>query len=93
MDSEGARLARMSMTVARLVAEEAAHTELPMPAWLFGVLALVAFVTLLGVTWSFRGTAQKYARPDVQGVRHGMAPGAEHRQADEPHWPEHPGHH
>ena len=84
----------MSMTVARIVAEEAAHSELPMPPWLFGVLALVAFATLLGVTWSFRGTAQKYARPDPAGVRHGSpAPGPGHRQADEPHWPEHPGHH
>ena len=84
----------MSMTVARLVAEEAAHTELPMPPWMFGVIALALFAVLLGVTWSFRGTAQKYARPDLEGVRHdGAAPGPAHPEADEPHWPEHPGHH
>ena len=84
----------MSMTVAHLVAEEAAHTELPMPPWMIGVIALALFAVLLGVTWSFRGTAQKYARPDLEGVRHdGAAPGPTDPEADEPHWPEHPGHH
>ncbi len=83
------------MTVARFAAAEAAHRELPMPPWVFGVLALVAFAFLLGVTWSFRGTAQKYARPDLEGARHGRAAtGPDHvAEGDEPHWPEHPGHH
>ena len=36
-------------------------------------LALLAFAFLLGVTWSFRGTSQKYARPDLEGVRHDAA--------------------
>jgi hypothetical protein len=84
----------MSMTVARIVAEEAAHTELPMPPWMFGAIALLAFAFLLGVTWSFRGTAQKFARPDLEGVRHdATAPDPLHEEGDEPHWPEHPGHH
>ena len=84
----------MSMTLARVVAEEAANTELPMPPWLFGVIALLAFAFLLAVTWSFRGTAQKYARPNLDGVRHdGAATGPTHSEGDEPHWPEHPGHH
>jgi len=84
----------MSMTGAFLAAEEAAHTELPMPAWMYGVIALLGFAFLLGVTWSFRGTAQKYARPDLEGVRHdASAPGPAPVQGDEPHWPEHPGHH
>jgi hypothetical protein len=84
----------MSMTVARIVAEEAAHTELPMPPWMFAVIALLAFAFLLGVTWSFRGTAQKYARPNLEGVRRDDAdPGPGHAQGDEPHWPEHPAHH
>lgn len=62
----------MSINVARLVAEEAAgHHALPMPTWVFGVLALVAFAALLGVTWSFRGAAQKYASPRAGG--HGSA--------------------
>ncbi|HEU5240585.1 MAG TPA: hypothetical protein VFU25_01105 [Ornithinibacter sp.] len=84
----------MSMTVAFLAAEEAAHTELPMPPWMYGVLALLGFAFLLGVTWSFRGTSQKYARPDMEGVRHdASAPGPMNEQGDEPHWPEHPAHH
>lgn len=84
----------MSMTVARIVAEEAAHTELPMPPWMFGVIALLTFAVLLAVTWSFRGTAQKYARPDLEGVRHdAAATGPTHPERDEPHWPEHPAHH
>ena len=44
-----------------------------------GVLALLAFAALLGVTWAFRGTAQKYARPDLEGVRQdaaGTGPGS-----------------
>ena len=58
----------MSMTVALAAAEEAAG-ELPLPAWMFGVMVLLAFAFLLGVTWSFRGTSQKYARPNLEGVR------------------------
>ena len=84
----------MSMTVARIMAEEAAHRELPMPAWVFGVLALLTFAFLLAVTWSFRGTALKYARPNLEGVTQDQsATGPDHRQGDESHWPEHPGHH
>jgi hypothetical protein len=35
--------------------------ELPMPPLAFGVLAMVAFLLLLGVLWAFRGTANKIA--------------------------------
>jgi hypothetical protein len=91
----------MSMTVARILSEELPTArELPMPPWLYGVIALVLFAFLLGVTWSFRGTAQKYARPNLDGVRPGRAhtgPGGvstepAHPEDDEAHWPEHPGH-
>ena len=80
----------MSMTVTRFLAEEAAHRELPMPPWMFGVLGLLAFAFLLGLTWSFRGTAQKYAPPTAHGAH-----GEQHTapEGDTPHWPEHPGHH
>ena len=55
------------MTVARFLSEELPTArELPMPPWLFAVIALVLFAFALGVTWSFRGTAQKYARPDLR---------------------------
>ena len=55
----------MSMTVARFLSEELPTArELPMPPWLFAVIAITAFVFLLGVTWSFRGTA-----PEVRPAR------------------------
>lgn len=82
----------MSMTVARILTEELPTArELPMPPWMFAAIAIVAFLFLLGVTWSFRGTAQKYARPNLEGVRHDdAATGPAHPEDDEPHWPEHP---
>lgn len=92
VDRRGARLTRMSTTVALAQAEEAVR-DLPVPPWLVGVMALVTFAFLLGVTWSFRGTAQKYARPDLSGERHdATATGPDHGGVDDaPHWPEHPG--
>ena len=84
----------MSMTVARFLTEELPTArELPMPPWLYGVIALVLFAFLLGVTWSFRGTAQKYAQPAPHEGYPGR-PAAEpaHPEDDEAHWPDHPGH-
>jgi hypothetical protein len=48
----------MSSSLANLyaAAEESAH-ELPMHPYVFGAIALVAFATLLGVLWMFRGAA------------------------------------
>ena len=68
-----------------------------MPPWLYGVIALVLFAFLLGVTWSFRGTAQKYARPNLDGGSPGAHPVRRsfhrpHPEDDEAHWPDHPGH-
>jgi hypothetical protein len=74
----------MTSTAALLVAEETTKNELAIPPWMVGVIALLAFAFLLGVTWSFRGTHHKYATPTV----HDEDPGK-----DMPHWPEHPGHH
>jgi hypothetical protein len=75
----------MMSTAALLTAEDAAaHSELPIPTWLVGVIALVLFAFLLGVTWSFRGYHNKYAPPPGR---------AEPAADDEAHWPEHPGHH
>ncbi len=71
-------------STAYLIAAEEARRELPLPPWLVGALALLAFAFLLGVTWSFRGTHHKYAPPP--------APAGD-ETPDEPHWPEHPGHH
>ncbi|WP_035907365.1 hypothetical protein [Knoellia subterranea] len=50
----------MTSHAARVLAEEAAAHELPMPAWGFGVIALAIFALLLAVTWAFRGNAQKH---------------------------------
>ena len=76
----------MSMTVTRFLAEEAAHRELPMPPWMFGVIALLAFAFLLGLTWSFRRTSQKSAPPPAHSEQHGAPEG------DTAHRPEQPGH-
>ncbi|NHA68904.1 hypothetical protein [Phycicoccus flavus] len=73
-----------------VAAEEAGHRELPIPPLLIGVLAILAFAFLLGVTWSFRGTHHKYAPPPRRG---GPVPGAPQGTDDGAHWPEHPGHH
>ena len=51
------------------------------------MIALLAFAFLLGLTWSFRGTSQKYAPPTAHSEQHGAPEG------DTAHWPEHPGHH
>ncbi|MGG5257406.1 hypothetical protein [Phycicoccus avicenniae] len=86
----------MSTLAALTAAEEAAHTELPIPPWLTGVIALIAFAFLLGVTWSFRGTHNKYARPEYGD---GTPAGSQTHTGDDAgphsdsHWPEHPGHH
>ena len=80
-----ATLSRMMTSAAFLVAEEAAaHGDLLVPPWAVGVMGLVFFAFLLGVTWSFRGSHHKYAPPPGRSEPHAE---------DEPHWPEHPGHH
>lgn len=50
-------------------AETETLRELPMPAWVFGVVAFGSFLLLLGVLWSFRNTASKYDTPG--GLGHG----------------------
>jgi hypothetical protein len=52
----------MSSSLSNLAAAAEENTrELPMPPYAFGILAFCAFLVLLGVLWSFRGTAQKIA--------------------------------
>jgi hypothetical protein len=41
-----------------LAAEQA--NELPLSPEMFGVVALVAFIALLGLTWTFRGSSNKH---------------------------------
>ena len=43
-----------------LIADAAAHTELPMPAWMFGVIALIVFLFLGVATFSYRDVANRH---------------------------------
>ncbi len=52
----------MPSSVAGLFAAEATRT-LPMPSYVFGLLALAGFALLLGLTWAFRGAHNKYGPP------------------------------
>ena len=52
----------MSSSLSNLFAATEEHTrELPMSPYAFGGLAFLGFLVLLGVLWSFRGTASKLA--------------------------------
>ena len=54
--------------------------ELPMPTWLYGVIAFGLLLSGLALTWAFRGTAQKWAHEadDAAHPFHGTHPGARH---------------
>jgi hypothetical protein len=44
-----------------LAAGTAEHAkELPLRPEMFGVIAIVTFIALLGLTWSFRGSSNKH---------------------------------
>ncbi|KGN39904.1 hypothetical protein [Knoellia aerolata] len=60
----------MTSHAARVLAEEAAQHDLPMPPWAFGVLALASFALLLAVLWAFRGTAQRHTPPTERNDHH-----------------------
>jgi hypothetical protein len=47
-----------------LIAEGAIvhHTELPMPAILYGAIAMAAFLGLAAVTWSYRDVSNRNPR-------------------------------
>lgn len=49
----------MSDVLVRAAATTSEGTSLPYSAMTFGVIALIVFVALLGLTWSFRGTSNK----------------------------------
>lgn len=70
----------MSTSLITLAAEGAEKThELPMPAIMYPVIALIAFALLLAVTWAFRGTAAKLGQGDP--IR-GDATKPRHNRAD-----------
>ena len=67
-----------------VLAEAAAHTELPFPPIVFGLIAAVAFTALGFVTWSYRDVANRHPQKsakfasthDVHG--HADRTGADH---------------
>lgn len=66
----------MSLATVVLTAAEAGHTELPIPTWLYGVIALVLFLVLALVIWSFKDVSNRHAlRADAYAASHGGAPG------------------
>ncbi|RLQ85960.1 hypothetical protein [Mycetocola zhadangensis] len=44
-----------------LFAEAAGHVELPMPTWMYGVIALIVFVFLGVATFSYRDVANRHS--------------------------------
>ncbi len=36
------------------------HRDLPMPAWVFGAIALGVFFGLFAITWSFRSVGNRH---------------------------------
>ncbi|WP_158863927.1 hypothetical protein [Leifsonia sp. AG29] len=74
----------MSHVLTALAAAEA-HVELPMPAWVFGAIAIVTFLVLLGVLMSFRDVANRHShRSAPDAAAHAGAPGATHHGSGHP---------
>lgn len=64
----------MSLPLTYLAAAaEAGHHELPMPSFMFGVVALVVFAVLGAVVWSYRDVANRHSQ--VSGARGGDGSG------------------
>jgi hypothetical protein len=64
----------MSLPLSLVVAAaEAGHTELPMPTYVFGLIALLVFAALGLVTWSYRDVANRHSQ--VSGARGGDGSG------------------
>jgi hypothetical protein len=63
-----------------LAAAEGQGRELPMPTWLYGIIAFALLMAGLALVWAFRGTAQKWAHEGEQQAEpfHGTHPGAQH---------------
>ncbi|MGN6426248.1 hypothetical protein [uncultured Leifsonia sp.] len=74
----------MSHLTTVLAAAEA-HVELPMPTWAFGAIAIVVFLLLLGVTWSYKDVANRHShRSAADAASHAGAPGATHHGTGHP---------
>lgn len=63
----------MSFVTALLA--EAQHVALPIPTWAYGVIALVLFLVLALVLWSFKDVSNRHAlKADRYAASHGGAP-------------------
>jgi putative effector of murein hydrolase LrgA (UPF0299 family) len=36
------------------------HSELPIPGFMYGVIAMTVFLALAGITWSYRNVANRH---------------------------------
>ena len=52
-----------------VAAAESGHVELPMPTFMYGVVALIVFIALGLVMWSYRDVANRHSQ--VSGARGG----------------------
>jgi hypothetical protein len=66
-----------------LAASEEPVRALPMPPVAYGALAFIGFLLLLGVLWSFRGTAAKLG--GGTGHAHGHDTAASEARANDDH--------
>ena len=64
------------MSFLTAVPAEAELVQLPMPTWAYGVVALVIFVALAVVVWSFRDVANRHqGKADAYAASRGGEPG------------------
>jgi len=61
-----------SLSLNVLTAAEPVGRELPMPPFMFGVIAITLFLLALLFLWSFRNTAAKTDRRNIGGHGHGQ---------------------
>lgn len=67
------------MSFALALLAEAEHVSLPIPTWAYGVIALVAFLVLAFVLWSFRDVSNRHAlQGDAYKAAHTDVPGHGH---------------
>jgi hypothetical protein len=68
-----------------VLAEAETHVELPMPTWAFGAIAIVIFISLAFVAWSFKDVANRHShRSAPDAAAHAGAPGATHHGSGHP---------
>lgn len=56
------------------VLAEVEHNQLPMPTWIYGLVALVIFAVLGLVVWTYRDVANRHsAKANAYAAAHGGA--------------------